>query len=43
MVALQIGIVLSSVSIIAARNWLLFGGGGMGIAGAVILVVGFLA
>jgi Domain of unknown function (DUF4337) len=42
-VGLQIGIVLASVSIITRRRWLLGGGGLFGIAGVVILVVGFLA
>ena len=42
-VGLQIGIVLASVSIITRRRWLLGGGGLFGIAGVVMLVVGFLA
>src|SRR5205807_7258083 len=40
-VGLQIGIVLASVSIIVRRRWLLYAGGAMGIAGAVVLVIGF--
>jgi hypothetical protein len=38
-VGLQIGIVLSSVSIIARRRWLLWGGGAMGTVGVVILAI----
>jgi hypothetical protein len=39
-VGLQIGIVLASVSIIARRRWLLWGGGAMGTIGVVILGIG---
>jgi hypothetical protein len=42
-VALQIGIVLSSVSIIVRRRWLLGGGGLAGIVGVGILIVGFVS
>ena len=42
-VALEVGIVLSTVSIIAHRRWLLGGGVAVGIAGAVLLVAGALA
>jgi hypothetical protein len=39
-VALQIGIVLASVSIIARRRFLLYGGTVAGVVGAVVLVIG---
>ncbi len=42
-VALEVGIVLATVSIIAHRRWLLTTGGAVGIVGAVLLVVGTLA
>lgn len=42
-VGLQIGIVLSSISIVARRHWLLFGGGAMGIVGVGVLIVGFVS
>ena len=42
-VALEVGIVLSTVSIIAHRRWLLGGGVAVGIVGAVLLVAGALA
>jgi Domain of unknown function (DUF4337) len=42
-VALEVGIVLSTVSIIAHRRWLLGTGSAVGIVGAVLLVVGALA
>jgi Domain of unknown function (DUF4337) len=41
-VALEVGIVLASVSIIVRRRWLLRLGGGIGTAGAVLLLVGLL-
>jgi uncharacterized protein DUF4337 len=41
-VGLQLGIVLASVAIIASRRWLLYGGCGCGVVGAVLLVVGLL-
>jgi hypothetical protein len=41
-VLLQVAIVLASVSIIASRRFLLFGGGGLAVAGVVVLVIGFL-
>lgn len=41
-VGLQIGIVLASVSIIARRRFLLTGSWAIGVAGAVVLVVGIL-
>jgi Domain of unknown function (DUF4337) len=40
-VGLEVGIVLSTVSIIAHRRWLLGGGVAVGIVGAVLLVAGF--
>jgi hypothetical protein len=42
-VALEVGIVLSTVSIIAHRRWLLGGGVGVGVVGTVLLVVGLVA
>ena len=42
-VALQVGIVLASVSIIARRRWLLGAGGAAATAGVVLLLVGLLA
>jgi hypothetical protein len=42
-VGLEVGIVLATISIIARRRWLLGGGLGVGIVGAVLLVVGILA
>jgi Domain of unknown function (DUF4337) len=42
-VALEVGIVLATVSIIAHRRWLLGTGGAVGIVGAVLLVLGALA
>ena len=42
-VALEVGIVLATVSIIAHRRWLLGTGGAVGIAGAILLVIGALA
>lgn len=42
-VGLQIGIVLASVSIIVKRRWLMYTGGAAGIAGIVVLIVGFAA
>jgi hypothetical protein len=42
-VALEVGIVLATVSIIAHRRWLLGTGGAVGIIGVVLLVVGALA
>lgn len=42
-VALEVGIVLATVSIIAHRRWLLATGGAVGIVGAVLLVVGAIA
>jgi hypothetical protein len=42
-VGLEVAIVLSTVSIIAKRRWLLGGGVGVGIAGTVLLVLGILA
>jgi hypothetical protein len=42
-VALEVGIVLATVSIIAHRRWLLGAGGTVGIVGTVLLVVGALA
>jgi hypothetical protein len=41
-VALEVGIVLSTVSIIAHRRWLLGGGVGVGLVGAVLLVAGLV-
>jgi hypothetical protein len=41
-VGLQIGIVLASVSIIAKRIFLLYGGWGAGVAGIVMLVIGLI-
>jgi hypothetical protein len=41
-VGLEVGIVLSTVSIIAHRRWLLAGGAAAGVIGAVLLVVGAL-
>lgn len=40
-VGLQIGIVLSSVSIIVRRRWLLAGGGLVGLVGIGVLIAGF--
>jgi hypothetical protein len=42
-VALEVGIVLATVSIIAHRRWLLGTGAAVGIVGAVLLVAGALA
>lgn len=42
-VALQVGIVLASVSIIARRRWLLACGGAAATAGVLLLLVGLLA
>jgi hypothetical protein len=42
-VGLEVGIVLSTVSIIAKRRWLLGGGVGVAIAGLVLLAIGILA
>jgi hypothetical protein len=42
-VALEVGIVLATVSIIAHRRWLLSVGGAVGIVGAVLLAIGALA
>jgi uncharacterized protein DUF4337 len=39
-VALQVGIVLAGISILARRRWLLAGGGAMGTVGVVFLGVG---
>jgi hypothetical protein len=39
-VGFQIGIVLAGVSILTRRRWLLAGGGMMGVAGLVVLIVG---
>jgi hypothetical protein len=41
-VALEVGIVLSTVSIIAHRRWLLGSGIGVGLVGAVLLAVGLV-
>jgi Domain of unknown function (DUF4337) len=41
-VALEVGIVLSTVSIIAHRRWLLGGGIGVGIVGTALLVAGLV-
>ena len=41
-VALEVGIVLSTVSIIARRRWLLGGGVGVAVVGTVLLLVGVL-
>ena len=41
-VGLEVGIVLSTVSIIAHRRWLLTGGAAIGIVGTVLLVAGAL-
>jgi hypothetical protein len=41
-VALEVGIVLSTVSIIAHRRWLLGGGIGVGLVGAILLVAGLV-
>jgi hypothetical protein len=41
-VLLQIAIVLASVSIIANRRFLLFGGSGVAVVGAVLLLVGYV-
>jgi hypothetical protein len=41
-VALEVGIVLASVSIIVRRRWLLGIGGGVGAAGVVLLAIGLL-
>jgi Domain of unknown function (DUF4337) len=42
-VALEVGIVLSTVSIIARRRWLLASGTAVGVVGAILLVAGALA
>jgi Domain of unknown function (DUF4337) len=42
-VALEVGIVLATVSIIAHRRWLLGAGGAVGTIGAVLLIIGALA
>ncbi len=42
-VALEVGIVLSTVSIIAHRRWLLGTGAAVGVVGAILLVAGALA
>jgi hypothetical protein len=42
-VALEVGIVLSTVSIIAKRRWLLGGGVGVALIGTVLLLIGALA
>lgn len=42
-VALEVGIVLATVSIIAHRRWLLGAGTAVGVVGAVLLVVGAIA
>jgi hypothetical protein len=42
-VGLEVGIVLATVSIIAHRRWLLASGVGVGIVGAVLLVIGAVA
>lgn len=42
-VGLEVGIVLATVSIIAHRRWMLGAGAGVGIVGAVLLLVGALA
>ena len=39
-VALEVGIVLATVSIIAHRRWLLGGGIGLGLIGTVLLIAG---
>jgi Domain of unknown function (DUF4337) len=39
-VGFQIGIVLAGVAILTRRRWLLTGGGLMGAAGLVVLIVG---
>jgi hypothetical protein len=41
-VALEVGIVLATVSIIAHRRWLLGASGAVGIIGAILLVAGAL-
>jgi hypothetical protein len=40
-VALQIGIVLASVSIIVKRHWLMYTGGVAGVVGVIVLIIGF--
>jgi Domain of unknown function (DUF4337) len=40
--ALQIGIVLAGISILARRDWLLAGGGLVGLAGIVLLLAGLI-
>jgi hypothetical protein len=40
--ALQIGIVLAGISILARRHWLLAGGGVVGLAGVVLLFAGLI-
>jgi hypothetical protein len=40
--ALQIGIVLAGISILARRDWLLAGGGLVGVAGIVLLLAGLI-
>jgi hypothetical protein len=42
-VALQIGIVLAGISILARRRWLLGGGVGVAVAGVVLLMIGVVA
>jgi hypothetical protein len=42
-VALEVGIVLSTVSIIAHRRWLLSSGAAVGAIGAILLIVGAIA
>jgi hypothetical protein len=41
-VGLEVGIVLSTVSIIAQRRWLLGGGLGVGVVGTILLVLGLV-
>jgi hypothetical protein len=41
-VGLEVGIVLATVSIIAHRRWLLASGAGVGVVGAVLLVLGLV-
>ena|SRR5436305_9202563 len=41
--ALQIGIVLAGISILARRHWLLAGGGFVGLAGIVLLLAGLIS
>ncbi len=42
-VGLEVGIVLSTVSIIAHRRWLLGGGIGVGLVGTILLIAGLIA